>query len=454
MNICTFYSPAIFRKTITLYSMCTIFSMPNIVLAQKVMLQERILISGPLTLENAVKTGLRENLMIKAAKADVRAANAETRAAQSMIRPQISANTFLTQGDTSNILSSSPGVLPTNLYAVPSRSFVDQNITLMFPISTGGRLNGLVRAASEREHASIADTDRVQNETVLQIKETYFRAQLLSEIVKAALARVEADEVLLKNTSAMVDVGKSIEASLLRVQAELADAQRILTTARNDQSKMMLYLKTAMGVNLESVISLSDSLVFAPPAGSLAFYLNEAIKNRPELKAARSRAASADAQIGAARATFQPQIYGTAMLDAFASSGRSSGTYTFGLTMSLPLIDGGQRRAETDRARAGKDRVAAEVLAAEQQISTEVRQSWLDVETAAQNYKTAQSALQAAQSAYEVTALRVLNQKAILLEQLDSLAALTQARTNVGVSLYDHSVAIARLLKSSGKGRN
>ena len=38
-------------------------------------------------------------------------------------------------------------------------------------------------------------------------------------------------------------------------------------------------------------------------------------------------------------------------------------------------------------------------------------------------------ALQAAQSAYDVTALRVQNQKGLLVEELDALAALTQART-------------------------
>ena len=118
--------------------------------------------------------------------------------------------------------------------------------------------------------------------------------------------------------------------------------------------------------------------------------------------------------------------------------------------MSFPLLDGGQRRADADRARAGKERAEAEEQEAELRVSKEVQQAWLDVGTASQNYRTAQTALEAAKSAYNVTELRVQNQKAILLEQLDALAALTQARTNLAAALYDHATAIARLQRATG----
>jgi outer membrane protein TolC len=45
----------------------------------------------------------------------------------------------------------------------------------------------------------------------------------------------------------------------------------------------------------------------------------------------------------------------------------------------------------------------------------------------------------------------VQNGKAILVEQLDALAALTQARTNVAQALYDHSLAAARLQRAVGR---
>lgn len=147
-----------------------------------------------------------------------------------------------------------------------------------------------------------------------------------------------------------------------------------------------------------------------------------------------------------------PQVYGMAMADGLSSHqlGTREG-YSLGLVISLPLIDGGQRRAETAQTRAQEDRVHAELQDLELRVTNEVRQAWLDVQTAAENYHTAEAALVAAQSAYDVTAVRVQNQKGILLEQLDVLAALTQARANISQALYHHSLATARLQRAVGR---
>jgi outer membrane protein len=413
---------------------------------------DRPQIKGPLSLQLAVQTGLRENLMVRAAQADVRAAQADTRATRAMTLPQVSANTYLSTGSMSNILGTSPNVTPVNNLNVPSKPFADQNLTLMIPLYTGGRLGSLVRAAAQRERAASADVGGVQAGTALMVKDAYYRALLAVELVKVAQARVDADAELVRNARALFEAGKGIEAAVLRAEAELADAQRELTSARNDQAKALLDLKTAMGVRPDSDITLSDTLAFVPPPGDVNASLGEAARTRPELLAARARVEAAKAGVSAAKGSLAPQVYGTAMADAFGSKEMNSGSgYTVGAAISFPLFDAGQRRAEVAGARAMQERAEAEARDTELRVSNEVRQAWLDVQTAQQNYKTAQSALQAAQSAYDVTALRVQNQKGIQVELLDAIAALTRARANLAQALYDHSIAVARLQRAIGK---
>lgn len=409
-------------------------------------------IKGPLALEQAVQTGLRENLMVRAAQADVRAAVAETRVARSQTRPQVSANTYLSFGDSSNILYTAGNVMPQNYLNVPSQGFADQNLTLMVPIYSSGRLENSVKAASQRERAVTADAGGVQAETALRIKDAYYRALLAVETVKTAQTRVDASAELVKTTQALFTAGKGLEASVRRVEAEQADARRALTTARNTEAKALLDLKAAMGVRLDSDISLSDALTFTPPTGDLAAQLADATKTRPELQAVHARTTAAETQTRSVRGSQGPQVYGMAMADGFTShlQGTREG-YTVGVVLSLPLLDGGQRRAETAQARARQERAEAEARDLELRVAVEVQQAWLDVQTAAENYRTAQTALQAAQSAYEVTALRVQNQKGLLVEQLDALASLTQARGNVAQALYDHSLAAARLQRAVGR---
>src|SRR5262249_33843750 len=157
------------------------------------------------------------------------------------------------------------------------------------------------------ERAAVADVAEVQAETALRIREAYYRVLLAAEFARVAQARVDAGAALLETTRAQVEAGKGIEASLRRVEADLADGQRALTTARNDQAKMLLDLKAAMGVHLDSDITLSDTPGFLPPKDDLDSALKEANANRPELKAARKRIASAEAQTSAAKGALQPQ---------------------------------------------------------------------------------------------------------------------------------------------------
>ena len=420
--------------------------------AQQAVSSERPHINGPLSIEKAVQTGLRENLMVRASQSDVRAAAAVTRIARSQRLPQLSTTTYLTYGDFSNIFNTAPNVTPVTNIVVPSQGYADQNLMFTVPLYTSGRLEHQVRSASERERAAIVDVSGTQAETALRIKEGYYRALLAAENVKVAQARVDAAAELVKTTQALYTEGKGLESSVRRVEAERADAQRILTTARNAQAKALLDMKAAMGVRLDSDITLSDALAFMPPIGDLGAQLSDAVRLRPELLAARARVSAAGHQTSAVRGSQGPQVSGMAMADGLVS--RPSGVregYSVGLVISLPLLDGGQRRAEVAQARAQEERVQAESQDWELRVANEVQQAWLDVQTAAENYHTAQTGLVAAQSAYDVTVLRVQNQKSILLEQLDALAVLTQARGNVAQALYDHSLATARLQRAIGR---
>lgn len=413
---------------------------------------DRPRISGPLSVQQAVQTGLRNNPEVQGMQAEARAAQSETRATRAMTLPQISTTTTLTTGNMGAILPSSPGVSPTSSLWVPGKPLADQNLALMVPLYTGGRLSSQVRAASERARAAQANVGGAQADTSLAVKSAYYRALLGASIVEVAQARVTAASELVRTTQAQFDAGKGILASVSRVQAELADAQRMFTSATNDRAKALLDLKVAMGVNLESDITLSDTMSTTAPAGNLNADLVEAARLRSEMQAARARIEAAKAQVGAARGAFAPQVYGAAMADAFSSQEMgTSGGYTVGVTVSLPLFDAGQRRAELAQMRAMLDRAQADLASTELSVSNEVRQARLDVQTADQNYKTAQVAVTAAQQAYDTAALRVQNGKAVLVEQLDALAALTQARANLAQSQYDHTIAIARLQRAIGR---
>ncbi|MGQ9880491.1 MAG: TolC family protein [Armatimonadota bacterium] len=74
----------------------------------------------------------------------------------------------------------------------------------------------------------------------------------------------------------------------------------------------------------------------------------------------------------------------------------------------------------------------------------------MDIGTAKTNVATAEAVLQDAEEAYRIAVLRVNEGKAPLVEQIDALAALTDARTRLFQARTDHLLAQARLLRAMG----
>lgn len=408
-----------------------------------------------LSLDEAQAFALRNSPTIRSARAMAEVAGAEVRMARARSLPQLSAAGFGSTGVMSNVLQAPAEADPQALVLAPSGRFVDGNLMLMAPLYTGGLLAGLTAAAQANERAAKADTLAMIADVELAVSRLYAMAQYASELVKAQEARLAASRAMLQNAQALLATGKGLEAGVRRAEAEVADAQRELTSSQNERRKTILDLLSEMGAPLDREVVLQDALDFVPPRESLEENIRRAFERRGEVLAARERTLAARSQAKSAAAATGPQLYGFAMADAFDPrdmSGRRSG-YTVGLTVSVPVFDGGMRRAQISSARAAAERAAAEESRIRLQAEREVRQAWLDIETAAQNYHTAQSAKAAAEASLEVVTLRVGVGKALLVEQLDAIAAVTRARANLAQALYEHTVAIAALERASGGRR-
>lgn len=410
--------------------------------------QERQRIDGALSIEEAVALARKLSPALVAARSEVRAMASEVGVAASALAPQISANGFASSGSYGSILSSSPGVMPPYWLLAPKGGLADQNIMAMAPLFTGGRLSSAVSAATWRRRAAEADLDEMDADITLKVRDAYYRTLVAKQAEAHQGLKLLAVQELLRITKAQFEAGKTIEASVLRVEAEQARAQRSLTSARNDAGKALLELEAAMGVDLRSNPLLTDTLVTTAQSEVLSDFLERSKTQRPRLIAARARVQAAAAEVRSAGAQRSPHLYAQAMADA-ASRDMMSGA-AIGLTLSIPIFDGGRISHEIGAARAREAKAQADLSDAEIAVESEIRQAWLDLETAQANTASAEGSVKAAQSAYDVVALRVSAGKAILVEQMDALQALTEARADLAQATYELNIAIAKLRRASG----
>ena len=414
-------------------------------------------VSSRLSLADAITVALASNLTLKEARADTDAATAGARSARAQASPSLSTTTYGTIGDSSNIFTTSPGVGPQNLFNVPSHDFADQNLMLMMPLYTGGRIAGRIQAGQSQASAARYSLEATRLSVMETVTETYTMALLDQSLVKASQSRLTAEDEQVRITQEKVSAGRFAPVDLLREQAEQADARQVLIRAQNEAVLALVRLKVVLGVSQDSPLSLSDTLdnlarQVMPLPATMPEAQRIALTHRPELAAAAQNEEAAKAAVRDAQGAYAPQVYGVAMGDAMAlAQGPKRAGYSIGITASLPLADGGQRRADVDAAKARLVRAEAEAQVTQQQVIQDVIAAWLTLQEAAEENKAAGAGVTAADEAYNLSDLRYNAGKSVAAERLDSLAALTRAQGNSAQSVAGLVVARAKLQQALGQ---
>jgi outer membrane protein TolC len=125
--------------------------------------------------------------------------------------------------------------------------------------------------------------------------------------------------------------------------------------------------------------------------------------------------------------------------------------YVGGVTAALPILDGGLRRSAVNEAQATVQQARADERDAVLKVNRDVSTALVNLSAAARNVGLSKAAVEQAEEDYRVIKLRYESGKAINVEVLDALAALTRALTNYADALYQHNVARDQLTRATGQ---
>ncbi|HEV2473189.1 MAG TPA: TolC family protein, partial [Chthonomonadales bacterium] len=265
-------------------------------------------------------------------------------------------------------------------------------------------------------------------------------------------------------------------------EAAEAASQQDLTDAQRDETVALIELKTVIGADPASQPVLTQSDAYSPsaaflqvlaaeapstgrtpspaqpsPAGAAPLdtaapaLLRLAVSRRPEIMAANERVRSAGDTVAEARGSYLPQVDLFAMGDVIdTQASRSFAGTTYGLAASVPLYNGGDRRAQIDSALAMERQAQAERTRIELKVAQEVQDALAELRAAEQNVSTADAAEAAASEAYRVEMQRYQAGRSILVELLDALAARTAADSSKVQALYRYNLSRDQLLRATG----
>lgn len=361
---------------------------------------------GDWRLQRLVDLALVNNRDLRLAALNVKAARAMFNIQQAARLPSVSLDASRTRERT---------LAPSN--EGQSRREVSNQVavnvgTSAFELDLFGRVRSLSDAALARYLASEQGRDAAQIALVGAVAEAYFAQRLADEQLQLT-ERTLADwqqslelARLLKQAeqSSSLDVAQA-EGQVALAEADLEARRRALAQADN---ALRLLVGSELPGDLPAGAPLERQSVISPlPAGLPA----DLLLSRPDLRQAEQALVAANADIGAARAAFFPQISLTA---SFGYASTSLGglfdparqVWRFAPQLSQPLFQAGRLRAELRLAEVRKSEAVAQYERAIQIAFREVADALAGTATYDRQIKAQLRAVKAAERRLALSELR------------------------------------------------
>ncbi|HET6456833.1 MAG TPA: TolC family protein, partial [Armatimonadota bacterium] len=318
-------------------------------------------------------------------------------------------------------------------------------------IYTGGRISSQISRAEAMYDVSVARLGVTEAQVALQTREAYYGVLLAQSLVKSAGQSLTSARDQLKTATDRFEVGTAARFDVLRAQTQVSEAEQTLTEARNQVQISQVALDRVLGLPLDKPLALAEPAAAPQLSEDVAALIQTADKQRGELLAARAQVAAAESGIRLARSQRLPQLGLSANYQnlAIETPAQTNG-WTLMVTASMEIFDGGRARSDIAEAKALKNEASANLQDASRGVEQDVRQAYLNLQTARQTIDTAKARLAQAQEAYDVATVRYQAGVGTATEVADALSALTAARTNLDRATFNYSTAYARLQRALG----
>jgi multidrug efflux system outer membrane protein len=235
--------------------------------------------------------------------------------------------------------------------------------TAAYELDLWGRVRNLVVAGRAEAQASGADLASARLSLQAQLADAYFHLRGLDGQIFVLTRTADAYEKALALTDKRFRGGASSEVDVGRARTQLAATQAEYEQALADRALLEHAIAALVGESASRFTLAAAPDVVAPPRIPVDAPSN-LLQRRPDVAAAERRMAAANASIGVARAAAFPNLT-LAATGGFEASGgdllsASNRQWALGpVALSLPVLDGGTRRADIAVSRAAFDEQAA-----------------------------------------------------------------------------------------------
>jgi TolC family type I secretion outer membrane protein len=393
-----------------------------------------------LTLSDCILIGMAENPSAEISLQNLRAVQEKIGEAWGGYYPSIRLSSSYTFTGQQEIMAIGPD-------AYDTRFFLRQTLF------DAGATSNLVKSIRHSISSQKYDVQRTAFDIVFNVKMAFYDVLKKRDLVEVAKAGFKDAEKHLEQSKELYKEGLMPRSDVIKTEVQVSNARLEVIRADNALLLARAALATAMGqpvtTNFEVISNEKNTISLLPPFQEA---LTFAYDRRPELRGTRAKIESAKANIDQVKSGFYPNI------SFDASYGWQQGTFSptdrkwsAGLTVGIPIFEQLTAKSKINQATANLNSLKATEIQALRAVELEVKQAWLSLKESMERLDVTKKTQEQAEEDLRVSEGRYKEGIGNILEVLDAQTALTQAKANNVIALYDIANSNARLDRATGK---
>ncbi|MFN2974475.1 TolC family protein [Terriglobus aquaticus] len=403
----------------------------------------------PLTLDAALKMGLRNNLGRLSQDAGVQQAEGQRLAARSALLPNINigaAEVFSKENLRTAGLKTSL-VPPSVVFNYDDlRGLLQQSVLDLVSIHQ-------FHGATEQVKSTVANARNARDLIVLAAGGTYLQLTATRARLDASNAQVEYAKSVFNRARDQYDAGLAAKLDATRAEVQLETEEQRSISLQADLDTQSLRLARIIGLPIGQKFVATDVYGFQPLTGfNLDTALERAMTHRQDLVAAAASMRAAEAGVKAARSERLPSvaIRADAGIAGVAPTQTSLGVYTVQGIVTIPVYNGGRIAGDEKQADAARTQRRAEYEDARAQVDQDVRQAFIQLNAAESQVKLAERNRVLAHESLTQSVDRFVAGVTDTVEVVQAEQAVVQADDEQITALYEHNLAKLSLARAMG----
>jgi outer membrane protein len=415
----------------------------------------------PLTLSEAIRTALKDNPQVVAARYEAESAAFKVVTARSGLLPQVHLSE--TYNNTNSPLWAfgtklNQGVIessdfnPDVLNEPDAINNFNTALSLSWNLYDGGQTHiGLSQARQGKRVAELG-LELTEQHVIAQAAKSYVGLMLSGvnlDVIEQSLNTAKAH---LKLVEDRFRSGLSVKSDVLRAQVRIADLEQQRLMAHSQVQVAQAALRAVMGGKDDGPVAPSTSFEQCiAPKGELSEWMEWASNRRPDMKRIDIQQTIAKKDVARAKSGHLPTLalQGNYEINSEEFSDTHD-NYTVGAMVQLNLYSGQRISSQTAEAKAQAAKLKAMRDGLALSVGLETQKAFYQAASAWQSISVAHQAVGQAEEGLRIVGNRYAGGLLTIVDLLDSQVALQQARTRHFKAMHDYKVARIELALASG----